>query len=304
MHGILNLNKPRGMSSHDLVREIRRLLPGCKVGHAGTLDPGASGVLPVCVGKATRVVEYLMDLPKGYQAAVELGVTTDTGDAYGRVLERRPLPPLERRRVEALLQSFLGEQEQLPPLYSAIKYRGQPLYKWARKGREVPRRPRKIQIYEIVLLKLDPSGRPQLTFQVKCSRGTYVRTLVEDIGAALGCGAHLFSLVRLFVGSMTLLQSRTLPEVRKRAAAGKLGGLLEPMDRPLAHFPRLSVSDAELLALKQGRVLELELPPSWAAPRGGSLLRIYDRQGAFRALARGFQEGERWRLKTEKFLVM
>lgn len=126
MHGILNLNKPRGMSSHDLVREIRRLLPGCKVGHAGTLDPGASGVLPVCVGKATRVVEYLMDLPKGYQAAVELGVTTDTGDAYGRVLERRPLPPLERRRVEALLQSFLGEQEQLPPLYSAIKYGGSP----------------------------------------------------------------------------------------------------------------------------------------------------------------------------------
>lgn len=127
---------------------------------------------------------------------------------------------------------------------------------------------------------------------------------MEDIGAALGCGAHLFSLVRLFVGSMTLLQSWTLPEVRKRAAAGKLGGLLEPMDRPLAHFPRLSVSDAELLALKQGQVLELELPPSWAAPRGGSLLRIYDRQGAFRALARGFQEGKRWRLKTEKFLVM
>jgi tRNA pseudouridine55 synthase len=306
VEGIIVVNKPSGISSHGIVARIRKLAPGVKVGHAGTLDPAATGVLPVCLGKATRISEYVMDHPKGYRAAVELGVTTDTEDAQGTVLEERAVPALNDEQIKKILHSLTGVQEQLPPVYSAVKYRGQPLYRWTRQGKTVPRSKRSVQIYRLELCKYDPAGGPHLFLEVECSRGTYIRTLAVEIGRRIGCGGHLWALERYFVGPFTLAFAATPEQLQSAKEQGELQRFLLPMDRALTHLPAITADPATITALRHGRRVtreQLTLAAS-AAPSGdGELLRVYDYAGCFKALARWRDEGATAVLETVKYLA-
>lgn len=302
MDGILNINKPQGMTSYQVVSAVRRLT-GARAGHAGTLDPMATGVLLVCIGRATRVVEYLVDSVKGYRAGITLGVTTDTEDAEGKILERRPVPPLTRSDVEALLRSFEGEHRQLPPFYSAVKHRGKPLYYWIRRGEQVDRKARTIYIYRLALLVFNPAASPQLVLEVRCSRGTYIRTLAVEIGRALQCGAHLSSLVRLYVGPFTLEQSCSLDQLND---ASEVGRYLQPLDSALGHFPALVLADRTLQDLRNGKVVHLERAKEIEQIAGNKskdrfLLRAYDAAGSFHALVNGIRRQEGLILKTKKY---
>ena len=193
LEGVLLVDKPAGFTSHDVVARLRRKLAMKRIGHAGTLDPMATGLLIILVGKATRISQYLINLDKEYEGTIELGKTTNSQDADGEVVETRPVPPLTEEQVRATMETFLGDQYQTPPMFSAIKVDGVPLYKMARKGEEVPREPRFIRVASYELTRFAP---PHLGFRLRCSKGTYVRTLAHDLGQKLGCGAHLCALRR------------------------------------------------------------------------------------------------------------
>ncbi|MBI2496808.1 MAG: tRNA pseudouridine(55) synthase TruB [Opitutae bacterium] len=221
MEGVLLVDKPRGLTSHDVVYHLRRKLQMKKIGHAGTLDPMATGLLVMLVGKATRISQYLMSVDKVYEGEATLGVVTDSQDAEGEVMETRPVPELAEAAVRAAMQTFLGDQYQTPPMHSAIKIGGVPLYKLARKGEEVEREPRFIRIAAFELLAFAP---PRLTFRLDCTKGTYVRTVASDLGQKLGCGAHLSALRRTGSGRFTIgqclpleqIEALSLPEIEKR----------------------------------------------------------------------------------------
>ena len=221
MEGILLVDKPRDHTSHDVVARLRGKLKMKRIGHAGTLDPMATGLLVILVGKATKVSQYLVGLDKEYEGTIELGKVTDTQDADGEVMETRPVPPLTDADVQATVKTFLGDQYQMPPMYSAIKIAGVPLYKSARKGEEIEREPRFIRVMSWDVLRF---ASPQIDFRLSCTKGTYVRTLAHDLGAKLGCGAHLSALRRTAtdkfkVGqALTLeqIQALTLPEIEQR----------------------------------------------------------------------------------------
>jgi tRNA pseudouridine55 synthase len=224
MEGILLVDKPGDHTSHDVVARLRGKLKMKRIGHAGTLDPMATGLLIILVGKATRVSQYLISLDKEYEGTVELGKVTDTQDADGEMMETRPVPPFTEAEVRTALQGFLGDQYQTPPMYSAIKIDGVPLYKSARKGEEVEREPRFIRV-----MNWDMTGfaLPRFDFRLRCTKGTYVRTLAHDLGQKLGCGAHLAALRRTATDkfnvaqalTMEQIQAMTLPEIEKRLIA-------------------------------------------------------------------------------------
>jgi tRNA pseudouridine55 synthase len=239
--GILNLDKPRGPTSHDVVDRVRRLTGIRRVGHAGTLDPLATGVLLVCIGKATRVSEYLMTGRKVYRAHVRLGVITDTYDAEGQVVASTDLVRVSRAEVEMALTRFRGTIEQVPPMYSALKHKGKPLHELARQGVEVKREPRQVEIFRLVLTQWE---LPECMLEVTCSPGTYVRALAHDLGQALGCGAHLTGLTRLASGGFRLEDGVTLDAFTRAAEEGHWAELLHPIDAALMHFPALHL-DAE-----------------------------------------------------------
>ncbi len=245
MDGILNLNKPRGLTSHDVVARVRSVARQREVGHAGTLDPMATGVLLLCLGRATRLAEYLMDSPKLYRARVRLGITTDTDDAEGNVIAERPVAA-DWAAVEAALERFRGPILQVPPMYSALKRDGQPLYRLARRGQTVEREPRQVEIYRLELAVWEP---PELTLEVLCSPGTYIRALARDLGEVLGCGAHLTGLVRLASGDFRLEDAAELEEVTPE----RLPDRLLPPDAALRQYPALHLSDAEARAVLHGR---------------------------------------------------
>lgn len=245
MDGILNINKPRGMTSHDVVDRVRAVARQREVGHAGTLDPLATGVLLLCLGQATRLTEYLMDSPKEYRARIRLGIATDTDDAEGRVISEKPVD-LDRATVEAALDRFRGRILQVPPMHSALKREGQPLYKLARRGVEVRREPRPVEIYRLDLMAWEP---PELTLEVLCSPGTYIRALARDLGEALGCGAHLIGLVRLASGDFRLEDAVELDAVTPE----RLPDLLLPPDAALRRYPGLHLSQTEARAVLHGR---------------------------------------------------
>jgi tRNA pseudouridine55 synthase len=221
LEGILLIDKPRDHTSHDVVARLRGKLKMKRIGHAGTLDPMATGLLVILVGKATKVSQYLVSLDKEYEGTIELGKVTDTQDAEGEVMATKPVPALTEDEVQATIKSFLGDQYQLPPMYSAIKIAGQPLYKAARKGEEVVREPRFIRVMSWDLLRF---ASPQIDFRLRCTKGTYVRTLAHDLGAKIGCGAHLAALRRTATDKFTVsqaltldqIQAMTLPEIEQR----------------------------------------------------------------------------------------
>jgi len=211
MEGILLVDKPRDHTSHDVVARLRGKLKMKRIGHAGTLDPMATGLLVILVGKATKVSQYLVGLDKEYEGTIELGKVTDTQDADGEVMETRPVPPLTDADVLAAVKTFLGDQYQMPPMYSAIKIAGVPLYKSARKGEEIEREPRFIRVMSWEVLRY---ATPQIDFRLTCTKGTYVRTLAHDLGAKLGCGAHLSALRRTATDKFRVDQALTLEQIQ------------------------------------------------------------------------------------------
>ncbi|SDS37359.1 tRNA pseudouridine(55) synthase TruB [Opitutus sp. GAS368] len=212
MEGVLLVDKPRGLTSHDVVYRLRRKLQMKKIGHAGTLDPMATGVLVMLIGKATRISQYLMSVDKIYEGEATLGVVTDSQDAEGEIMETRPVPELTEAQVLEAMKTFLGDQYQTPPMHSAIKIGGVKLYHLARKGEEVEREPRFIRVAAFDLLSF---ARPKLTFDLHCTKGTYVRTIAHDLGQKLGCGAHLSALRRTGSGQFKIAQCLPLDEIEK-----------------------------------------------------------------------------------------
>ncbi len=263
LDGVLIMMKEAGWTSHDVVAKVRNLLGGVKVGHAGTLDPAATGVLPVLVGRATRLAEYLVEWDKGYCAVMRLGETTDTQDATGTLLTSVDPSGVRKDAILHAIAQFRGAQHQLPPMYSAIKINGRPLYKSARAGKTVERQERQIVIHALDILNID--GR-DVTLKVVCSKGTYVRTLCADIGQALGVGGHLLSLTRQRVGPLSIDQALTIDQVAAQAAVGSVRQKLITMDQVLENLPALVVTDEQAeRVLHGGAVYPLgigELPAS------------------------------------------
>ncbi|MFC1998482.1 tRNA pseudouridine(55) synthase TruB [Chloroflexota bacterium] len=254
--GILNTIKPSAMSSFAMVVLVRRLSGERRVGHAGTLDKGATGVLPVCLGKATRVVEFLSDSRKIYKAKIKLGVVTDTYDADGSIVEEKDYSHVEREQLERLLPSYIGKIEQVPPIYSALKRDGTPLHRLARAGVEVELKSRKIDIYGIDLLDWQP---PYFTLDVECGKGTYIRSLAYDIGCALGCGAHLFSLIRLKNGIFNIDNGLTVAQLEDAFNRGYWQDVLHPIDSALMHMPAAIIDGQNEINIKNGVSLDLNI---------------------------------------------
>jgi tRNA pseudouridine55 synthase len=259
--GILLLDKPVGITSNLALQKVKRLFDANKAGHTGNLDPMASGLLPICLGEATKVSGYLLDSDKIYLGTIKLGERTNTADAEGEVIETRPVENIDEARVREVLAQFIGEQEQVPPMYSAIKQNGQPLYKLAREGIEVERKARKISIFSIDLLRLSDS---ELEIEVHCSKGTYIRTLAEDIGEVLGCGAHLSALRRTQSGPFDMEHVVTLPELEQLAEKGtaELDKLLQPMESALIDWPQVSLTEHMAYYLRQGQAVQVPQAPA------------------------------------------
>ncbi len=241
MDGFVNLRKPSGPTSHDMVARVRRVLGTKKVGHAGTLDPMAEGVLVLCVGKATRVVEYVSGSDKEYIAEVTLGLTTDTLDSTGNTLEEKDASQITSDDVERVIHDFSGEVSQLPPAYSAVKKDGKPLYKYAREGKEVQVEPRRVNISEIELVTFVCDVRPKAIIRVVCSAGTYIRTLASDMGERLGCGAVMSALERTRSGRFHIKDSVTMEELEKAREQNVLDGYIIDMAKALRSMPQVVV---------------------------------------------------------------
>ncbi len=263
LEGLLVVDKPAGMTSHDVVDRVRRLSGQRRVGHAGTLDPLATGVLVLGLGRATRVLEYLIGHDKRYLATIRLGITTDTYDAEGRVVSQHEGSWPLREDVERVLARFRGEIEQRPPPFSAIKQGGERLYKKARRGEAVEAPPRRVVIRDLRLLEYDP---PFLRVDVTCSKGTYIRSLAHDVGQALGTGAHLAELRRLASGPFTVEQAHTLDELEQAAREGRLAQLLLPPDAGLVDLPAISVTLEEARRLAHGQRIVSSAPADVKPP--------------------------------------
>ncbi|MBI5789959.1 MAG: tRNA pseudouridine(55) synthase TruB [Rhodocyclales bacterium] len=284
LDGVLLLDKALGISSNHALQEARRLFNAEKAGHTGTLDPLATGLLPLCFGEATKFSGELLDADKRYLATAQLGVTTDTADAEGAVLARRPVD-VSRNDAEAVLAEFVGEIDQVPPMHSALKRDGKPLYEYARAGIELERVARRISIHELRLLDWmdDPAG-DRFTFEVLCSKGTYVRTLAADIGARLGCGAHLAALRRTAIGKLDVDQAHTLEALAALPEAER-DVLLSPPDALLAGLSSACLDPEGAARLRQGQAVR------WSA-EDGARLRAYDHEQRFIGLCR--QSGDGW----------
>ena len=274
--GILNVDKPQGWTSHDVVAKVRHLSGQKRVGHAGTLDPLATGVLLICLGQATRVSEYLMRGRKVYRAAVHLGLSTETYDAGGRVTVTAPEVNVTVSQLEEALSIFVGRIEQTPPMYSALKHQGTPLYKLARQGKTIERKPRPVEIYEIRLLDW---ASPVLTIEVTCSPGTYLRSLAHDLGQRIGCGAHLASLTRLASGHFTLDEAIGLDALNEAFAIGRWAELIHPLDEALLDFEAITFGGQTERQIRSGQQVEGPKPSS-----SSSLCRAYSTEGKLIAL--------------------
>lgn len=276
MDGVININKPLGMTSHDVVACLRKILNMKKVGHTGTLDPEATGVLPVCVGKATKISELLMSERKQYVAKVKLGITTDTLDSAGEIIAISPVTCSETEIRDAV-QSFVGDIEQVPPMYSAIKIDGKKLYELAREGKEVERAPRRITVFGIEITNIDMDSNT-FSMRVDCSKGTYIRTLCADIGSALNCGAHMSELVRTGSGQFDITESFTLDEVEKCVAAGDTS-FIRSIGDSLPQFEKVVVAEHNSWRIRNGIEAEVE------GLDEGSSYCVYDESGTLLSIS-------------------
>jgi len=278
MDGILNVLKPPGMTSFDVVSYLRRILKIKKIGHAGTLDPGAAGVLPVCIGKATKTIEYLMDKDKSYRVELTLGIATDTQDAEGHVVERRQVNLTEQQITETI-NHFIGKIKQVPPMYSAVRIKGKRLYELAREGLTVEREAREVEIYSINIIKIF-NNNTKAIFDVVCSKGTYIRTLCADIGEKLGCGGHMSFLVRTRAGEFDIGNALTLEDISGLAAQGKLDAKLVKVEEIFKNLNRIALNEFNTKRFLNGsfvRINDLDV-------KSGEILAVYNNLNIFFAL--------------------
>lgn len=277
MNGVILINKPLGKTSHDLVYEARRLTGVKKVGHTGTLDPMAEGVLPVCIGNATKAADALTASDKGYCAQLVLGMTTDTADAEGEILSECGVY-CTREEIEKAVKSFEGEIEQIPPMYSAIKVNGKKLYELAREGKEIERKPRRITIQKIDILEIDEENNT-VTIDVLCSKGTYIRTLCEDIGIKLGVGAYMNTLIRTKSGQFTIDQCKTVQELRQLKDEGKLLEVLIPTSELFLEFEKVTLNKKQAELVKNG------VPIIYKGLIEGNSYRLFDKDEEFLSIS-------------------
>lgn len=254
VNGLILVNKPRGMSSNQALIAIKKKFHPRKAGHTGTLDPLATGLLPICLGQATKFSSYLLDEQKTYQATIQLGYTSSTGDAEGEITPISPNSNLSKDDIYQVLEDFKGEISQLPPMYSALKHNGKPLYKYAREGIEIERKSRNVSIYGLSVLKWD---NDELTLDICCSKGTYIRTLAADIGDKLETGAYIRTLHRTSIGKLEIKDAISLDELDKIAEEERYG-LLKPMDSILFRFDAIYLNKPQVKNLKNGIILEIE----------------------------------------------
>ena len=293
LSGILNVDKPPGVTSHDVVDALRRVAGQRRVGHAGTLDPMATGVLLVCLGQATRVAEYLMARPKRYHATIVLGTTTDTFDAEGKILSSGGRTDWTREEIETVLAGLRGRIEQVPPMYSALKREGQALYRLARQGKTVERKPRLVEIDEAVIVDWTP---PSLIVEVACSPGTYVRSLAHDLGQRLGSGAFLAALARLSSGQFTLEEAASLERLEEAFQHGQEEEYLWPLDEALLDWPAMIVDAGDARRIVHGQAVQGDPPATPPVAAGGrALCRAYSLDGDFLAIMAYHPVTKQWR---------
>jgi tRNA pseudouridine55 synthase len=286
LNGVVVINKARGLSSNKVLQQLKYLFNAQKAGHTGTLDPMATGVLPICFGRATKIAQYLLDSDKEYIATIKLGIETESGDAEGAIIAQNDnIPQLSTIFLEKILDNFRGEISQVPPMYSALKYNGQPLYKLAREGKSVEIKPRSVKIYELELLEFD---QDILKIRVKCSKGTYIRSLAIDIGKQLGCGAHLIALQRTQSGPFSLDQAFELEELKELNFEEKVASITNIesvfIDKPIYTLQQDEKDDL----YKRGRLAD--------KPYLDKTVRIYDEE-RFVAIA----EFDNGKLISKKF---
>ncbi|SLM46935.1 tRNA pseudouridine synthase B [Nitrospira japonica] len=304
LDGVLTVCKEVGWTSHDVVAKIRHVLGGAKVGHAGTLDPAATGVLPVLIGRGTRIAEYLVEWDKEYRAVLRLGETTDTQDATGTLVDRQFTGHITPAAIREVASRFQGAIEQVPPMYSAVKVAGVPLYKSARAGKTVARQARTVTVHSLDILEIDGQN---VTLRVVCSKGTYVRTLCADLGAALGVGGHLLSLERSRVGPLMLDQASTVDEVVARYAIGDLGTAVISLDQALKAFPVVVVDDLATERIRHGAPVQMshvrDIPEDrHAVAESDQPVRVHDGEGRLLAIGK-YRVSNEMVLAVEKLLV-
>ncbi|MCK4743353.1 MAG: tRNA pseudouridine(55) synthase TruB [Sulfuriflexus sp.] len=261
INGVLLLDKPLGMTSNKALQEVKSLLFAKKAGHTGTLDPLATGLLAICFGEATKLSTYIVDSEKHYRATAQLGITTETGDREGDIIEEKPVPKFDKAQLESILTQFTGEIMQIPPMYSALKHEGEPLYKLARQGITVERQPRPITIYSITVLETTDTT---FTVDVVCSKGTYIRTLLEDIGVELGCGAHAADLRRTALGPFTeqdMVSMETLRDAEQNDREA-LNNYVKPIENALISLPMVKLSPDAAYYLRQGQAVTVPHAPT------------------------------------------
>jgi len=300
--GILNINKPQGRTSFSVVAMVRRLSGERHVGHAGTLDPQATGVLPVCLGEGTRIIEFLVEATKAYRAQIELGVATDTYDASGKITYKGDPSGISQEQLKLALTSFCGLIQQTPPMYSAVKYQGKRLYELARAGIEVERKSRLARIYHLELVDWQS---PVATIEVACGKGTYIRSLAHDLGQALGCGANLKSLIRLRYGLFDVADAVSLPQLEDAFRYGYWQRFVYPIDIVLLNWAAIVVSEDTGRLIRSGRSLalakdaggeETDYPKQYPVARSafGSHCRVYTLDGCFLGVLRFNPERGQW----------
>ena len=288
INGILLLDKPLGVSSNHALQRAKRLYDAAKAGHTGSLDPLATGVLPLCFGEATKFSQYLLDADKAYKSTFVLGVTTATGDVEGEVLETRDADHLSESEVEQALENFRGEIDQVPSMYSAIKHQGQPLYKLARKGQEVERKSRPVVIKQLDLCEFRPGNKPEVDVYIECTKGTYVRSLAEDLGAALGCGGHVSALRRTKAGPFgteRCVTMQTLEALSEKQDLAAMDSLLLPADAAIDTMPLVELTESAGFYIRQGQPVLVS-----NAPRSG-MVRVALEDGEFLGVGEILDDG-------------
>jgi tRNA pseudouridine55 synthase len=292
MNGILNIFKPKGISSYQTVKEVRDILNISKAGHTGTLDPSASGVLLVCIGQATKIAEFLVGMKKHYQGEMVLGISTDSQDSVGKIIQKREVgTDIDENRIKDIFQKYEGIISQMPPMFSAAHYKGERLYRLARKGIEVKRNLKKVKIYRLNLINFYQEVNPIVKFEVVCSKGTYIRTLCNDIGDELGCGAHLSNLVRKKVGNFSIEDSLNLEELKKETALGKR--YLISIDSALEELSKITVKSEAIKTVLNGGVISSEQIveiPEGLKTRKNKFVKIFDAKGNLLSLGTSIKE--------------
>lgn len=289
LHGILNVYKEKGYTSHDVVAKLRGITGQKKIGHTGTLDPDAEGVLPICLGRATKVSGLLTEKDKAYQATLLLGLVTDTQDMTGNVLRRCAADTVAASRAEEVIKGFIGEYNQIPPMYSALKVNGKKLYELAREGKTVERKARRVEIYGIRIRNMN---LPRIEIEAVCSKGTYIRTLCHDIGERLGVGGCMETLIRTRSGSFKIEESHRLEEVQEMMGKGELSQLLVPIDDLFSQYQRLQIGQELEARLKNGN--PFSVPADQMEFSDQEYVRVYDSAGSFTAIYKYVQEGRRF----------